>query len=129
MIDDIISCYLANRGYDTKVAPVSGSNERNKKSCPLSSPPINLSAIASRLWAWQTLPRCPQEPGFPDFFGFRTLSLLSCPDPRLGDGERDGVDQELGPASLTDVARPIRSCWGDNSGTADPQHRRDVPGG
>jgi hypothetical protein len=74
---------------------LSGSSERIGKGCPLSRPPINLSVVALRLWAWRTSPRRPQGPGFPDFFRCRTLGALSCRDPECdlwvvsGEGEAE----------------------------------------
>ena len=35
------------RGHDTKIASASGSSEQIGKICPLSRPPISLSALAS----------------------------------------------------------------------------------
>ena len=69
------------RGHDTKVAPVSGSKEQNEKNCPLSPPSIKPSAIALGSRVWLTPPGYPEDPGFLDLRGCRTLNSLSCPDP------------------------------------------------
>ncbi len=92
--------WYAYRGHDTKVAPVSGSSEQNEKNSPLSRPSIKPSAIALSSRVWLTPPGHPEDLGFPDLCGCRTLNSLSCPDPQLTAPARP-------PAGLRDRRRGI----------------------